>query len=231
MATYAEIQTRVERRVIDLPSAVQAEIPTLVNEALREIQTKHNFKVMEEEASYTTTISVRAIGAVPTDYKEPRRKPYEQLDDGSVRQLWLGPDLETVNRYWEDDDEGYPNIIFDPEPDTDNVRQFQVWPLPDGNSDYDDGEYRINVPYWKYLAALSADGDSNWFTVKAEEYLVYKATSEAFAIDWDEERSLFWAQKAAGELMKVTKSDKLFRFAAVETLVPYKGVRDIKIEA
>ena len=54
MATYGAIQTRVQQIIIDLPSSVTAQVPTLVKEAVRSLQVKHNFKVMEALSSFTT---------------------------------------------------------------------------------------------------------------------------------------------------------------------------------
>lgn len=230
MATFQEIQTRVNRRVIDLPTAVQLEVPILVNEAIKRLAGAHNFKVMEVEAPYTTTLATRTLGAVPSDFKEHRGNPYELLDDGSTRPVYQAPDIANINRYYTALDEGPPNFILDPEPDSEGARSYQIWPLPDGNSDYDDGEYRIRVPYWRYPAILSASGDTNWFTVNAEEYIVFQATSEAFAIDWDEERSVFWATKAASELRTVIKRDKFFRLGDLDVLVPHKGAKRPHLE-
>ena len=97
---------------------------------------------------------------------------------------------------------------------------FEVFPLPDGQSLYANGQYRIVVPYWKYLTALSASSDTNWFTANAEQWIVWKTASEAFFLDWDEERATFWAQKAAGARKEVIDLDKKYRLAGVRELVP-----------
>lgn len=229
MATFAEIKTRVERRVIDLPTSVQNEVGTLVNEALRTIQTRHNFKVMEAESGPTvTTEDSHTLLAVPSDFKEYRKKPYVLRDDGDSYPIQVLHSRGTVIRLFGDEanrDEGEPLVLLDAEPsDEAGTRNWEVWPYPDGNSDYSDGEYRVVVPYWKYLAALSADSDTNWFTVNAEEWLVNRATSEAFFLDWDEQRGTVWAERANAEFQKVVMRDKHFRMSGVDTLTLHLDV-------
>src|ERR1700730_7807184 len=59
--TYTELQTRVQTRIIDLPAAVQAEVPQLVNEAMYELQSRHNFKCMEAEMYAYTQYNNRVL--------------------------------------------------------------------------------------------------------------------------------------------------------------------------
>lgn len=227
MGTYSTIQTRVTRRVIDLPSQVTAEVPTLVNEALRRIQNEHNFKVMEGLLEATTTLQTRVLAAMPPDFKEFRARPWYQRDDGSVWRMEIASKREDI---WPDiqvDDENSPLLLVDGAPDSTGARNFEVWPLPDGNSDYTNGEYRIKVPYWRFLPALVNANDTNWFTVNAEEYLVNKATSEAFALDWDEERMGIYLQKAQIDKQTVINTDKRYRVSGVVAFVPHwRGQND-----
>lgn len=225
MATFSELQTRVQRRVIDLPAAVQAEIPTLINEAMKQLQRRHNFKVMERVVSFTTVAGTQVLGAVPSDWKEWRDFPFHTENLGrsvpmSNANAQTGPKM-----YYPTDAEGFPQIIVESEPiDEAGTRNFILWPIPDGNSDYDDGEYRITIPYWAYLPKLSDSSATNWFTVEAEEYLVNKATAEAFSLDWDEERMAVWSQLAESQAQQIILTDKRNRLAGVNTLVPhYKG--------
>ena len=234
MADFLTIQTRVTRRVIDLPPAVTAEVPTLVNEAMRELQDEHNFKVMEAAtAQLLTAQSTHTLAAVPSDYKEARGKPYEVLFDGSTRDLVHAANIQAVlDRFTLNDlnDIGAPGVILDGEPtDVLNARSFEFYPFSDGNSDWGDGEYRVVIPYWRFVPALSGDGDTNWFTNNAEKWLTFRATAEAFALDWDEERSIFWDARAAAEKNRVVNRDKLYRLGGVGTLAPHKDVNTPKL--
>lgn len=226
MATFAELQTQVQRRVIDLPSAVQQEVPSLINKAIRSLQNGHNFKVMEKTVSFTTVAGQRLLGSVPADWKEINGFPFSVPDLGRVRQMTLAANDQGPNTAWDKDDEGYPLVLWIGDTtDDDGTYKFEVWPLPDGLSDYTDGEYRITIPYYRFLPALSDGGNTNWFTANGEEFIVAQATSDAFSLDWDEQRMAVWAQLAAGKKAEVVKLDKLQRLAGVGTLVPhYQGV-------
>jgi hypothetical protein len=99
---------------------------------------------------------------------------------------------------------------------------FEVYPLPDGLSLYANssaGEYRIRVPYWKFLPALTGSG-TNWFTANAEEWIVFEATSDGFFMDHDEQRGTLWAQRASAKWADVLLADKRLRLSPVTHLVP-----------
>ena len=231
MSTYSTLQTRVQRRVIDLPSTVTAEIPALINEAIRDIQGQHNFRIMEAESGPTTTTTSRTLLAAPSDWKAPRGNPYLRFNDGTTRFMKFVTDRWSVEREFGTDttrDIGEPEFILEAEPsDDDGTRNFEVWPLSDSGSDYSDGEYRILIPYWKYIPDLSADGDSNWFTVNATRYVVEEATAQAFFLDFDEERGALWLEKAAKERRLVIQAEKKRKLGAIDTFVPHRrGVYD-----
>lgn len=227
MANFSELTTKVERRVIDLPSAVSNESGDLVNYAMRTLQDRHNFKVMEALSSeYTTTANSRVLASVPSDFKDYRGKPYMVDDTGHVRSLLVSHDRNACLRTFGNDstdDTGEPQVLLDAEPDKDLARSWEVFPYPDGNSDHSDGEYRIYVPYWKYLSDLSGSTDKNWFTDRGEHYLIYKAVAHAFALNWDEDRAAVWEQLAAVEYDKLLMLDKKTRLGALDTIVPHTG--------
>ncbi len=235
MATYLAIRTRVLRRLIDVPASVTAEVPELVQEAHREIMERHNFKAMETEtAQLSTTLATRVLAAVPVaDWKEHRGKPYMVRFDGTTKKLILAVNRAAVLTAFtldDPDDDGEPQVISLSEPDDDGLHNFEVWPYPDGNSDWSDGEYRIVVPYYRFLATLSADGNTDWITVNAARWLVEKAAAEGFFLDWDEERGAVWDAKAERSLRLAVNRDKRLRWSGMETLVPHKDVNDIPLE-
>lgn len=117
--------------------------------------------------------------------------------------------------------EGKPQALLIDEPDTTGGANFEVYPLSDGLSTYSQssvGQYRIQVPYWKYLAALSAGSDTNWFTENADEFLIYQATSEAFFLNQDGNNGVAWAQRAAAKYQEVVLRDKKQRWSSIQTL-------------
>lgn len=238
MGTFGSIKAEVRTIIIDLPTAVTNLVPTLVQRAIDDLQTDHNFRVMDTAATFATVVGVRnLIPAVPADFKEHRRKPYRLEFTGNIQPVYVAPDRTSIittsfpGNQIDDAANGFPQAILETAHSDTGARSFAVYPLPDGNSDYVDGEYRIVVPYRRILPALVADGDTNWFTVNAEQYIINRAASDGFAIDWDEERMAIWLQKAESMKAKVIKKDKLSRLAATEVLVPHwQGVNDTDME-
>lgn len=225
MATFKQIQDRVKTRVIDLPTAVTSEVNTLINAAIRTLERRHKFKVQEALTAQILTVAAQRTlaTAVPTDYLEARGKPRLIFNTGRDQRLeWLSGRQAAWDRYGHTDatEDGEPKALLDPEPDKEGVRTFEVYPFPDGASDWSGGEYRIMIPYWRTLATLSANNDTNWFTTNAEEYIVAQASSEAFLLDWDEERAAVWATRAGVHMQEVITLDKLARLGGVDTFVP-----------
>jgi len=231
MATFAEIRARVERRVIDLPAATAAEVPILINAAIRKVQSKHNWRVMEAELSTVTVLDQRLLAAIPADWKEQRGTPYGVDNLGGNWALSYAANRNAILTRLNTDSDGRPVFLLQAEPtDINGATNLEVWPLPDGISDYPDGEYRVYIPYWRWLPKLVSEGDSNWFTDNLEEFIVYHAAKDAFGVDWDEERMAVWAQAAAGEYADVLAQDKKSRLAGFDTLVPvWKGARGFEV--
>jgi hypothetical protein len=104
-----------------------------------------------------------------------------------------------------------------------------VWPLPDGNSDYSDGEYRVKVPYWSKLPALVADADTTWLTNLAATYLIAETVRRGFMLDWDEDRAKFWSNEAVVQKRMLLLDDKMKWLEGAEPMVPYPDVFQPKI--
>lgn len=230
--TYKQLQTRVLSNVIDTPTAVINSVPRLINAALRELQIDHNFKVMEALFEPVTTVGARNLGSVPADFKEYRGDPWFLKNDGTVSRMIAANKREDIWTAINEEDQSYPLVLLQAvETDNQGNGQFSVYPLPDGNSDYTDGEYRVKVPYWAYFDDLVNDGDTNWFTNNADLWLEYKATAEAFARNWDSNKQGIWTQMAAVEKAKVEKRDKLLRLSTYSgALVPqWRGANSPKL--
>lgn len=229
MATYDKLQSRVENRVIDLPSAVSTEVPILINKVLRDLQEDHVFKVMETETGQMqTTANNHTLASVPSDLRSYRGKPYYIDNNGETYSLEITSSRQAIHDRFGVDTTihtGSPEALLDPEPDDTGSRSWEVYPAPDGNSTYSNGEYRIVVPYYRYLPDLSGGADENWFTNNAEWYIIYQATAEAFFMNWDEQRGQIWQALATQELQRVRERDKLFRYSHSDTMVPKFGAR------
>lgn len=222
MATYAELQAETLLLVIDTPTAVQNLVPSMVRRAVRKLQVKHNFKCMEAETTFITASLNRTLGDRPTDWKMPRGNPYyiEQL--GQTRDLqWVSARADAQARWGTstDFDYGRPQGVYE-----DDLSQvFTVYPFPDTLSDYSDGNYRVTVPYWKYLGNLIAPGDTNWFSDNADEFIVYTAASDCFYANEDETRAQLWKTRAQMEYKDIVMVDKDRRLGETQQLVPHLG--------
>lgn len=231
MSTYGELQTSVRTRLIDAPSAVVTEVPVLVNRAVKAIQQQHDFLVMKRRiAAQVTVLDTHALVARPANWKKPRARPVLTYATGHTRELdWADDQSDLVGVYGElvdVFDEGRPQwLIFGDPSDDSGALDIEVWPLPDGLSDWNDGEYRITIPYYGYLTPLSAAGDTNWFTENAEEYIINRASAQGFAVDWDDGGEAKWQAKTNSELQRIIALDKNERVASVQGLDFWLGPR------
>ncbi len=239
MATYGELQSRVQQIIIDLPTAVTAQVPTLVRESVRRLQRLHDFKVAEARTSVFTTAPVtRTLGAVPSNWYKWRGKPQIINTSGKHLDLAIFQDRASAEREFGSESggeadatllAGSPKALSLSEPtDELGAMNFEVWPFSDTLSLYSDGEYRIVVPYYKFLTQLVDVSDQNWLTNNAEQWIVWQAASDGFLLDWDENRASVWAQRAATAFKEVIDADKRLRFSEITELRPSSNARDTR---
>lgn len=220
MTTFSDIKSRVQTRIIDLPQAVQTELPFLINDAIRSAQRRYNFRAMEQVQTFTTTSGSVSLGSL-SRFKEYKDKGPYLLRQRSVAKRFLTalePDARMAvlsDADLPDEPQFIINTIGN-----DGSTTLTIAPYPDTNSDWDDGNYRIVVPYYAYTAKLVANGDTNWFTENAEDYIISQATARGFQLDWDYESMALWLQDAEKLFQEVKKADKMQRLSSVDTLVP-----------
>lgn len=242
MPSFMELQNRVQAAVIDVPQAVRLAIPELINDAIRMLQDQHNFKVMEATAGpLVTTVGSGEIGLSPANFKEFRDKPYHVDNTGKVWDMTKAASREAALDAFHLDpavDIGRPLVLVDGspaaeiggDPNLSGRRVWEVFPFPDGASDWNDGEYRIYVPYWAYIPKLVAPDDRNWFTENAWMFIVYQAAAEAFDMEHDYTSADRWRGKASEQFQRVINADKRMWVSNMRTLVPHKGVNTPKLE-
>jgi hypothetical protein len=245
VGTFTELQTRVQTRIIDLPSQVLAEVPQLINEALYELQSRHNFKVMERELYAYTQYNNHTLQtgtpftqqpplfpwpanatisplATPSTLKEWRgRVVYILYNDGTPRFVNITSERTNIYGAFTEWDPSFPSVILDSIPsDNANDRTLEVYPLPDGLSDWPDGEYRLLLPYYSFLPTLVNGSDSNWLTTNphGERFIIASATAEGFSLDWDTQNESKWKQKAELEYKHCVMADKKYRLGEVNEL-------------
>jgi hypothetical protein len=181
---------------------------------------------MEAETQFVTTEGSHTLGQI-TDAKEVRDLPWLQYGDGGNAEIeWAQSKSQIIRDFSINDanDKGRPAVIFE----ADAAGNFEVYPYPDANSLWGDGDYRVHLPYWKYLPDLATDGSSNWFTDNATLYVLYSAVSRAHALNFDEARADKWALRAAQQQGEAVKRDKRSRLTRKFTITPRADVHASK---
>ncbi len=227
--TIDAIVTRVERRLIDLPARITTESITLVNEAIRAACKRHNFHEMKAEAAFTTVDATQKLGNVPARFKETRDVPYLREGELGVLGTRALDELASLEEAIRDFPLDNTNVFGRPqavlrEYDDDNTQdEFWVFPYPDTSSQWDNGLFRVVIPYWRYPAALLTS-ETSFFTDNWEEYLVNAATAEGFSLGWAEDRADKWAIKAEKELRGLIRADKRAKLTRVTHLAVHADV-------
>lgn len=231
---YGQIQDEVEFWVLDLPTGIQSRIPEFINAAIREAEDRHNFRCMENELLPITVDRQRELTTIDraavdgSGWKENRGKPYLFHQTGATTEIdWASSESDMIRSFaiqLPDEgntaapDEGRPIYLLE------NESNIEVFPLPDNESDWDNGLWRVVVPYWCFLADLTGDNDTNWFTTNAHYYCIWKATSLAFAANRDEERAEYYSRKAEAKFQIARRQDKMSRLSDRITLSARKDV-------
>lgn len=221
--TFLDIKTQVLANVIDLPPSVIAVVPKLINDAIRAAERRYNFKYMENTATFTTVVGQLLLGTT-ADFKEYRDQgPYVQRQYARAYALTVTNDNGDPNRdvLLNPAQPRSPKYIMNSMSNPTNVFTFYVLPYPDLLSDWDDGNYKIYIPYYKYSPLLVNDGDTNWLANNADDYIIEKATGEALKKDWDYNGASVWLQSAENKFIEIRNTDKKLRLSGVTTLVPH----------
>lgn len=244
MATFVQLQNRVLVYLIDAPEAVRNDVPTIINKAIRDLQKEVNWKIMERETLVVTTAGDRLIKTFqPSDlFKQPREKPYGIDPRGSVLRMdWLPTREDVVRQYpapqvqpTDQSDRGQPRHVTyqatdNTGTDVQGIKLFEAFPVPNDLSEWDDGNWRIVLPYYAFLPDLSADADTNWFTANGDEFIFCQALGMGFMADWAEDRAAGWFQLAAGHKRLLKKLGAAETLGKSDTLVPRSdifGARD-----
>lgn len=188
--TYSTLKTLVADTLVrdDLTSS----IPNFITSAQRKIErgdpigierpiiTKGDFKCMKAYATGALTSGSPYL-TLPTRYKTTQafyvvsNSEHKLLNKKSLKYaLTVYPNLTN--------DTGTPSIFA-----TDDANsRFVVRVTPDS-------AYTYHLWYYNYLAELSADGDTNWWTINAWEMLLYGALMQAEPFLRNDSRIETWA--------------------------------------
>lgn len=230
--TFLDLRNDVTALVIDLPPTVAAAVPRLVNNAIRSIQRKYNFRVMETFIQFTTTPSQPLIATISNFKEFMDRGPYlfHQFRKGEFLVNSTIPDHDSALSTLTITTPAKPRFISSLINSSTGVATFYLVPYPDQNSDWSDGNYQVKFQYYSYSPDLVADEDTNWFTTNADDYIIYKAVGEGFGLDWDYDAMALWLQRAEEKFKEVKLADKYSRLAGVDTFVPFwEGANSPKV--
>lgn len=222
--TFLDIKNQVLANVIDLPPAVSAAVPGLINTAIRSAERRYNFKYMEKKQLFITSPYVQALSPSIARFKEYRdRGPYLTQQYAPARRIFTANDsgdidqVVTMNTTLPGD---MPRWMTNTVDDSGNFI-FSVWPFPDNLSDWSDGNYRVNIPYNVYSPTFAADADTNWLINFADDYIAFRATAEAFMKDWDYNSLALWKQQDQDKFNEVKQADKKLRLSGIDTWTPH----------
>lgn len=216
MATYQQIQNDVEGWLRDLPTSTLSAIPGLVNDALLDLQRYHGWRCMEKSTTFVTS-GVVALGTIAR-FRGAHGQPYRisGLDGTRTPMDWLDS-LQSLSDLYGTSAlvvPGEPNHVYIAGVDDDNTASLEAWRPPDTLSDWNDGNYRIQVSYYQFVAPLAAPTDSNWFTTNCTEALRLLTLYRAHALNLDESRAQQYYQMAQQSLMDARKLERSSRGGA-----------------
>jgi len=208
---FSVIQQTVKDYILDLPDSTIDLVPFWINKAIEAAEKLHNFRNMERTLEIITVPNQREQVNAPTKYKASRSDPFLIGGDGKVSEIDWAPSRSDMNRRYGNDpdiDIGSPQFIleiFDADEDT---TEFHSYPMPDTQSLYDDGDYRLSLPYYAYSDDLVDGTNSNYMTNGAELYVIYRATEYGMLFNRDEQRGLSYRALADSEYKTFKNVDK-----------------------
>lgn len=227
---FGEIEERVKSYILDLPEETDELVPDWINQAVREAEDRYNFRHMEATIQVQTVVGVRELTAPNSRYKAQRADPFLLYKNGSTREIDWAPSQSDMLRQFPEASEdptrgaGAPQFLLEVYDEYESAYELHVYPLPDGNSDWANGEYRVRVPYWRYSVDLVDGGDTNFFTLNAPFYLIYRATSLGCEFNRDEQRGQYYLGKAEGEYQRIVGSAKRAKVGRRDELTIRTGV-------
>lgn len=223
MPDFSALKTRVKDYLIDVPTKTNALVGDWINLAVREAEERFNFKHMKSITTLTTTEGTSNLSnPIIARFKSFKEPAFSILDDefNTMRELGMMVSSSDVFRRFGSDETGAPEYIsFEHNPD-----RIVVYPIPDGESDYSDGEYRIFIEFWRYSAPLVNNSDTNWFTDNAEWYVTFRAVAEGMLFNRDHGEAEIYFGRANAELLKHVRTNKQTQHRLPRQVVPRTGV-------
>ena len=224
---FATIKTEVASWLLDLPSGASSRIGDWVNEAIRQAAERHNFLGMQDGGTYSTTNEDRTLTEKPANWKELRGDPFLIHQDGTTTPLTFTPSIsDLLTRYGAQlpaEGNTTPADIGTPRYLIEGSTHLFVYPIPDDESDWDNGLYRIEVRHWALPATLVQDTDENFLTVDCPYYCIFKAASLGFRWNKDRDSATEFEVEAEKQFKSFRRRDRMGRVPDRLTIPIYKG--------
>ena len=172
ISNYGELKTAIADFLNrdDLTSV----IPTFV--ALAESQIARDLRHWRQEVRVTTTLNER-FENLPSDWLQTKNM---YLSDGAAVEYASVAEISR-QKLLSEDTAGKPRLY------TINSGQFEFYPQPD--DDYD-----LTLIYVARIAALDADGDTNWLLTNYPDVFLYGSLIQSAPYLQQDERLAVWAQ-------------------------------------
>lgn len=166
MATYGELKAKVgdwlSAGTARLPDSVRGD---LINMQQRELLRLHDLRFGEISTTFATVTNTREV-TLPATFSRPLKLWYLDSTGGLVAVNQI-PEIDVFLRR-------YPDPTKTGSPKHFTIFGNQLWLGPTPGS-----VQTINLAYYAVLADLASDGDSNDFTIRAWEVLLWGALAFA----------------------------------------------------
>lgn len=196
MATFGEMKTKVAKRLQDTQGTAvsTSDVADAINNALR-FWKKQKLWFNESSTTISLTINNPLISGLPTDFQ------FELPENGFVivksQIRYTLKKTPPVQYDFEDiEGNGVPEIY------TWKAGSFYVYPYPQE-------AYTTKVYYIKEYSDLSADSDTNDFTVNADQLIMYDALSRLHGeLRQDEKMEAYYSARAQEEFSNLSSFGK-----------------------
>jgi len=185
----------------------------------------HDFSFLKNEVQAATIDEQRKYdlpdGSISTVWEFRKDRNVELIDVSNYRRP-----LTKLHKTDIEDDPDFAYLLDKGIPSHFCIEQSKLWlfPLPD-HSFNEDTAWTINMEYYGYLSELSADADTNIFTLKFPDLLEWKAT--ALGMEWSKDEQVAYFDNKAGEkLMRMITNDQAIDLGGIERgMVPSDGAQ------
>ena len=204
MATLAVLRSNVLRNLEreDADSTETGLVTDFINDVIREdLAQVHNWDFMEAQEDVSSVASQEdysfpdsSSGELFKDcrfirFRQTSTDDFYELEEVSAKALYQNFTEQT---------EGLPMVYA-----RIGENKFRVRLIPDAST------YTFRCHTWEYPAALSADGDTNRFTISYPRLVEFGATARGYLFLNELQSAQYWASMFANERDRAVKADRI----------------------